>query len=247
MASSLLHLAQQAAIDKCGQNFKDDESCTIYGFNPKSVATSSSALAFLMVALFMPLIGAILDFTDYRRAVGIACSCALLSIQIVEVWTNQQTWFFMGIAESITIFLLFVLTMIQHAYFPEIASKIGEKSMTEFVSVIQTIYFGSAFLFLLFIGGIAIKYNLDDVMIGRVSQISAIFPLGIILYSAWKELPTVEPKQHLGEGQVLLFAGFLQIRKTLQMLRTTEHLPILFFFCAVIFTSAGKCEEINST
>ena len=65
---SLLYLATEAA--GCEQGTVCEKQ--VYGLRPSSWVSNIQTLTSLMASLFLPCFGAIVDFTNYRRATGIA-------------------------------------------------------------------------------------------------------------------------------------------------------------------------------
>ena len=85
---SLLKLASDAA------GCVDGGVCnnTIYGLRPSSWVSNIQTFTSIGAALTMPLFGAIVDFTKYRRACGIATAAIMTTIQAVQIYTVASTW-----------------------------------------------------------------------------------------------------------------------------------------------------------
>ena len=86
---SLLYLASEAA--GCSE---EDIVCDkeIYGLKPASWVSNIQTFTSIGASLTMPLFGAIVDFTNYRRAVGIATAAIMTAIQGVQIYTVSSTW-----------------------------------------------------------------------------------------------------------------------------------------------------------
>lgn len=66
IVNSLLQFSQKATQEKCGSD-AEKASCKIYGSNPDTIIANASTITLILVALFMPVVGAILDYTPHRR------------------------------------------------------------------------------------------------------------------------------------------------------------------------------------
>ena len=97
--AALLELAQRAA----GCPPEEDFECTnkVYGQNPLALISNIAVITGLLSAFVMPFIGVILDFTSYRRFIGIVFSVVFTMIQIIQISIGPKTWFPMAILQSI--------------------------------------------------------------------------------------------------------------------------------------------------
>lgn len=100
LSSALLYLANEAAgcIDEEG-NLIEDCDGKVYGFVPASLITNVAVISGLLTALFMPVVGAIIDYTPHRRLVGIATAVLITVMQGIQIGTVQKTWFAMAILQ----------------------------------------------------------------------------------------------------------------------------------------------------
>lgn len=106
LASSLIYLASEQAgcLDEEGKVIEDCDN-KVYGFRPPSLIANIAVISGLMSAILMPLIGAIVDYTPYRRLTGIVAAIAMILIQAVQIGTVSATWFAMLILQAITGFI----------------------------------------------------------------------------------------------------------------------------------------------
>jgi MFS-type transporter involved in bile tolerance (Atg22 family) len=86
LSTSLIYLASEEAgcIDENGEAIPDCEN-TVHGFRPPSLIANIAVISGLLSALFMPFIGAIVDYTPYRRATGIIAAILIILIQSAQV------------------------------------------------------------------------------------------------------------------------------------------------------------------
>lgn len=106
LATSFIFLANQEA----GCLDENDETilnCTgrVYGMAPSSVVSNIAVVSGVLSAFFMPLFGAILDYTRHRKLVGVVATTMMVMIQAVQIYTVPSTWFPMVILQAISGFL----------------------------------------------------------------------------------------------------------------------------------------------
>jgi MFS-type transporter involved in bile tolerance (Atg22 family) len=108
LATALIYLASESVgcvvMDKKTGDMKVDDECEeeVYGlFRPAAMMTNIGAASGFLSALLMPLAGAIIDFTDYRRTVGIGASIFIVASQATQMFTNSSNWFAMAILQAL--------------------------------------------------------------------------------------------------------------------------------------------------
>jgi MFS-type transporter involved in bile tolerance (Atg22 family) len=106
----------------CNQN--------VYGMTPASLIANIAIVSGLLSAFLMPLSGAMIDYTPYRREVGILSAFFMIAIQAIQIGTVQATWFPMAILQAIAGFLYQVQVLATFAYLPEIARSVGQTKLT---------------------------------------------------------------------------------------------------------------------
>jgi MFS-type transporter involved in bile tolerance (Atg22 family) len=130
LSTSLIFLASEAAgcLDDEG---KVAETCTnnVYGMLPAALVTNIAILSGLLAAFLMPLVGAMVDYTPHRRALGITVAFLIMLIQAIQIGTVSQTWFLMAVLQGIGGFLYQVQVLTIYAYLPEIARSVGQPTM----------------------------------------------------------------------------------------------------------------------
>jgi MFS-type transporter involved in bile tolerance (Atg22 family) len=121
---ALVKLATEAA----GCEMEADEECTgkVYGLNPVSLISGIPVVSGVLGAFLMPVIGVILDFTSYRRFVGVLFSAVFTVIQAVQIAIGEKTWFAMAILQAIAGFCFTIIILTTIAYLPEICEQVGQ-------------------------------------------------------------------------------------------------------------------------
>ena len=135
LSSSFIYLASKDAgcVDENGNVFDEDESCDekVYGFSPAALISNIAVISRVLPAYIMPLAGAVIDHTPYRKRVGMMASILMILIQLAQAGTVDATWFAMAVLQAITGFFYQVTVMATYAYLPEIARAVQEIKMTK--------------------------------------------------------------------------------------------------------------------
>ena len=131
LTSSLIYLASKeiGCVDK-EDEVNDDCTGKVYGMTPSALVANIATISGILSALFMPLFGAITDYTDHRWMLGVVSSALMTVIQAVQIGTVSATWFPMAVLQAIAGFLYQVEVLAIYAYLPDIARTVGEEKMT---------------------------------------------------------------------------------------------------------------------
>jgi UMF1 family MFS transporter len=244
MSTSLIYLATEAAgcFDEEGKVDKANCETKIYGFLPASLITNIAIITGVLSALLMPLIGAVVDFTPYRRETGIASAVVLIVIQGVQIFTVPTTWFPMALLQAAAGFVYQIQVLATYAYLPELAAEVGEKTMTKLSSKLIMFQFSAQAGFLLLISVLAFVLKLTDVLTAQVSQAINCCWILVAFGIGWcKLLPKVGTNhERLPEGTSNLFsAGFAQLWRTAKSINTNYRRSLRWFYLALMFAEAG--------
>lgn len=132
LSTSFIYLAQKQAgcLD---QDLEVIENCVgkAYGFKPASIVSNIAVIAGVTSALFMPFIGAMVDYTPHRKNVGIFTAVAMILIQTVQIGTVSKTWLYMAFLQAFAAFLYQAQILAVYAYLPDMSYFIGEEIMTK--------------------------------------------------------------------------------------------------------------------
>jgi len=98
------------ASDSAGCDSESEEECDakVYGFRPSSLITMIAVVSGVLSAFLLPFIGAVVDYTPYRRAVGIGSALFITAVQGIQIWLTDDTWFPMAILQAINGFMYMV-------------------------------------------------------------------------------------------------------------------------------------------
>jgi MFS transporter, UMF1 family len=189
---------------------------------PSSLLTATSSIAGIIVALVMPVFGAIVDHTQHRRMVGTVSgivSVALIGIQI-SISLERNNWFFILIIDAIQSIAFLVHNAAVFAYLPDLS--MNEDVMSHYSSRLNIRQYAVSFLYVS-LSVITTKARGN----GRSKAITATvqtardaagmsFGIGCLLVGySWSFLFSDRPAlSKVPEGSNLLSTGFVQVRKT---------------------------------
>lgn len=76
----------------CG-DLDDDEECTgkIWGVKPSSLITLINGVVGVISVVSLPIIGAIVDYTPYRKRVGYWTAAALIILELLMICLRRET------------------------------------------------------------------------------------------------------------------------------------------------------------
>lgn len=84
----------------------DNVECgKVHGFKPSSLISIIGAASGVISAFVLPYMGAVVDHSRHRRALGMYASLAFIVIQTIQIGTMQWNWFFMVILQVINGFI----------------------------------------------------------------------------------------------------------------------------------------------
>lgn len=220
----------------------DDKICegTVYGFRPSSLITIIATVSGLLSAFLLPIIGAIVDYTPYRKFMGGVFALLLIAVQAIQIGTVQATWFPMAILQAINGFFYQALTLAAYAYLPEIKRAVGEATMTKYSSRFYMWMFGNEALYLVIVIGLSLALKADDVLTGQLGQIIDVAVSGFFYALGFYFFTHKEARRKLPQGSSLIFAGFKQVCVTSRGI--IQHYPktLTRFLLGVVFAESGK-------
>ncbi|GAX17521.1 hypothetical protein FisN_18Lh166 [Fistulifera solaris] len=241
LSTSLILLASEEAgcLNEERDEVVDDCDKKVYGFKPISLISNIAIMTGVLSALFMPLAGAMIDYTSFRRQVGICVAVLMILIQAVQIYTVSSTWFPMAMLQALAGFLYQVQVLAVYAYLPEIATTVGQQIMTQQTALFTMTQFGAQCLFLIVVIAISIASGLDDVNTAQVSQGIDVVWTGSFFYWGWRLLPNVPPRHVLPEGRLLLTEGFSRVYHTAKEIQQHYKRGLRCYFAALIFAESA--------
>lgn len=164
----------------------------VYGvFRPAALVTNIATIAGVLVALVLPIIGAILDYTPHRWTVGVVSAALLVLIEAIQIGTTSDTWFAMGILEAVNFCVFEVQFLAIIAYLPDIARDVGEKTMSTNTAYFFGVEKACQLIFVIIIVALAMFLDLNDVTTSQVAQGLTVVWSGLGFFLGWRLMPKV--------------------------------------------------------
>ncbi len=202
--AALLELASEAAGCPTGDEADDDTECTgtVYGQNPLSLISNIAVLAGLLSAFFMPFIGVILDFTPYRRFVGILVAIIFTLMQAAQIGIGEKTWFAMAILQSFSGFCFTIMITTTLAYLPEICEQVGRLKHARYTARFTAKQFAVQAFFLVLVSTTSFAFGISDdsTKTARLSQALNVGIISILFGVGWYYMPSRHATRELPPG-----------------------------------------------
>eukprot|EP00535_Pseudo-nitzschia_heimii_P003535 CAMPEP_0197185704 /NCGR_PEP_ID=MMETSP1423-20130617/12484_1 /TAXON_ID=476441 /ORGANISM="Pseudo-nitzschia heimii, Strain UNC1101" /LENGTH=492 /DNA_ID=CAMNT_0042636837 /DNA_START=91 /DNA_END=1569 /DNA_ORIENTATION=- len=241
LSSSLLWLASDAA--GCFEDEDTDgRACTkkIYGFVPASFITNVSVFSGLVSAILMPLVGAYVDYTSHRKAIGIIGAAFMTIIQGIQIYTTASTWLAMIILQVIAIVTYQFQIVATFAYLPEIATQVGEEQMVHFSTHFTAIQFAAQSFFLLLMAVVGFIFTPSVVLTGQFSQgLNTVTSLLFFGIGWFKYMSPRPPARDLPKDENLFTIGFKQNWNTVKNIQRYFKKGLRWYFLALCFAEAS--------
>ncbi|CAB9501522.1 expressed unknown protein [Seminavis robusta] len=202
LSTAFIFLASEevGCVDEDGQIVENCQE-RVYGvFRPAALVTNIATIAGLLVAFFLPLIGAIMDYTSHRWTLGVVTAILLLATEAIQIGTTSQTWFGMAVLEAVSLLLFETQITASLAYMPAIARTVGDESLNTYVAyfLIVEVALGQA-LYTLIVVAISTFFGLTNVGTAQVAQGLVTVCAGLGFYFGWKKFPKVPAKHFIDQ------------------------------------------------
>mmetsp|Transcript_20149 Transcript_20149/g.43767 ORF Transcript_20149/g.43767 Transcript_20149/m.43767 type:complete len:548 (-) Transcript_20149:358-2001(-) len=255
--AALLELALDAAGCPTGEDLKAmeaegtidsaaDYECTgtVYGQNPLSLISNIAVVTGLLGAFFMPMIGVILDFTPYRRFVGILISVIFTMIQAVQIGIGPKTWFPMAILMTLAGFCYTIMILTAFAYLPEICEKAGQQEHAQYTARFTAKQFTTQASFLILMGALSFGLGISDnsVKTARLSQALNVGIISILFGLGWHYMPSRKARREIPQGKRcfgILIYGIRQNVRTAISIHREYKKGLRWYLLATMFAQSS--------
>ena len=242
LATAILNLAKEAAGCEteplAGETDIPECNGRVYGIRPSSLLTSYSVVVGVLATIFMPLIGAIIDYTSHRLRVGRVLAVISCALMIPTLFVSENMWFVVAVVQILQGFVGWGLNLIKYSYLPELTE--DKELLNKYVASFTAIPFGGMVLFLVVLIGSFSFAGIadDDILSAQISQGIACIILTLTMVFAYARLFEARPPSHiLPEGTSLFTAGFRQVYQTGCHI-VNHHRALKWFYVQNAFTDA---------
>lgn len=221
-----------------------DFVCTskVYGQNPLSLISNIAVATGIIGAICMPITGVILDFTPYRRMVGILFSIIFTIIQGIQIGIGPNTWFAMAILQAMAGVCFTVVMMTSLAYLPEICEVVGQAKHSAYTARFTAKQFSSQACFLVLLGALSFGLGIstDSVRTARLSQAMNVGFIIVLFALGWKCMPSRPASRDLPQGQkCLILYGLRQNFRTAISIHREYKKGLQWYLLATVFAQSS--------
>jgi len=239
--TALLRLARIAAgcqVDlEEGQIELPECTNTVYGIRPSSLLTTLMTAIGICSALLMPIVGATIDHTKYRRAVGRISAIIMTGVTFCQIYISQQTWFFIAICQVISAFFFIVHTLAALAYLPELTD--DTNLLTKWTGSFTAIQYGFMTIYLIAVVALQIVFQLEEIQTARLAQSISFVVSSLFFGYSWVFCFKPRPiSSQIPENEFLILAGFRKLYKTGKTF-VAKNDCLKYFLVSVAFTEAA--------
>jgi len=239
LLSLLIDLAKEAA----GCPTEDREAdewiqCTktIYGFKPTSLATGMASTGSFIIAFLLPIIGATIDHTNYRWAIGMWTAVILFVVNLFQCFVSLNLWIAVAVTQIVQAIIYMVHLVPAFAYIPELTNETSK--MGRYNASFNIAQYAFMLIQLIFVACLVLA-KVKSILLVRYSQLLVTTWIGVFMGFAWAyRFDHVEAKTKLAEGASLLTIGFIRSWKSL-VFAAKNHRHIMWFYFAIAFADAA--------
>jgi MFS transporter, UMF1 family len=245
LGPALLQLATESAYQACSDSGRADcnENPRIFGFRPSSLLANIAVASGLLCSILLPVFGAIVDHTPFRRQVGAVTAVALVCCKAAEIMVGKRTWFLVALTQVASGALFIIHTSANYAYTAEVSNDAALQAAIN-TRLFITLYI-SSLVFMALVLAPSHLFDLGDVGTARVSQtVTSTISAGLFYFS-WTFLFRDRPAlRRVPDGMSLLGCGFRKVTNSMRRIRT--HFPALLrLMTAVAFAEAATAALIS--
>ena len=175
--SAQLDISNAAVVELCGPTFGS--------INPSSLLSMYAIIVGIVSTTFLPLLGAIVDYTKHRRLVGRISSTLFVLFQIPSILLNKNNYPMILSLHVIAILIGWIQMSMLFAYLPELTS--CEKKLASYTRSITIWTFSATIIYLLSVVGFVtiIGKGGDDVFTSMVGMATSFGINAIFSALAW--------------------------------------------------------------
>ena len=189
---------------------------------PSSFLTATTSLIGIVAAILMPVFGAVVDHTRYRRLVGVVSGVMAFSLigMQMSISVEKNNWFYILILDALQSFALLVHHTAVFAYLPDLSR--DEEVTSHYTSNFNQrqygvqVFYACLLLIIAVARGTQGEVGLDVAVQSARTAAGIAFGIGAFCFGyAWIFLFRDRPAlSQVPEGSNLLSTGFVQVHRT---------------------------------
>jgi MFS transporter, UMF1 family len=218
---------------------------TVLGLKPSSLLTLSSAIVGVVTAILMPLVGATIDHSRFRKEIAVlsAIVCVGLTGVLISISEERNNWTFILCIDAIQTFCLKIHTTATFAYLPDLTT--NETVLAHYTSNFTIRQFMAQILFTVLLITAGVVHGTNKTVASSVftAKTAAGMAFGysfILLGYAWSFLFRKRPPlSEVPDGQSFINTGFIQLQKTTRKIWSRYHALRWFLISLLWSPEAG--------
>jgi MFS-type transporter involved in bile tolerance (Atg22 family) len=237
-AAAAAAATQQPPQEELNYDYCDQEDARVYGMKPSSLLTNIGTIASLVSTVLLPVVGVVVDYTPYRRHVGMYTAAGVTIIKLLELGLSSRTWFLVAWLQVLAGVLYQIHTASVYAYSSELSKQPTVQS--EYQSQFFLVMYISMLLYML---GVLIPgqiMDFDDVAVARWAILVTFVTCLPLFTIAWTYLFRDKPPvSMIRPNESLLSVGFLKLHRTYEDL-STNYRPVKIFLMGCAWSEAAN-------
>lgn len=207
---------------------------TIYGIQASSVLTVASLIVGITAGVTMPFVGAIVDHTDHRKAMG-AISAFITTVAVgFQLVLSPDTWLFVFILEIVGGYSLIMHQVCTMAYLPDLTHDTSEMGHYTARFMMNQYFFQGIFTSIV----IAVSFTMEVSNLQTAKLAAGMSTIiGVVLFGySWTFLFRKRPRlREIPPGQNLFSTGFKQLGSTAKIV-FRDYKALKWFMIALLFS-----------
>ncbi len=236
-----------SGADADGPDDDDDEcavaeACRVYGTSPSNVIPSIAAVAALLCAVAMPVVGAVVDYTSKRQAAVQLTGAIFMVTNFVQIFLTAETWFLMALIQATVGAVAYLAQVVCNAaYVPELSPEPAD--IPKIMGAAKAYEAAVIIPFIIVVGGGA-SMLLGTVHAARVGQVLILLIGGPMMAKGCLRLGARPALHALADGERLVIVGFKQVARTSCKL-WREYRTLGGFFLGYMFWQSATAAVVS--
>lgn len=156
----------------------------IYGMKPSSLLSNIAVVTGLLTSCSMPLVGAIVDHTSYRKQLGTYTAYALAMVKAIEaVLLTPTTWFAVASLQVLSGWLFYAHVVATYAYTSELTHDTTQQ--TKYNTYFFTVLYAATLIYMAKVLTLSYVFQQDDVGTAKISLLITAITSAFMFTLAW--------------------------------------------------------------
>lgn len=206
-----------------------------HGMRPANIYNVIATAGAVAVTLLLPVVGAIVENSRFRKEVACTSLVVTMLIQGVQIFINRSNWFSMAVLQVFAIAAAAIHSVARDAYYPELSHLQAE--LNTIGSKGSLFLFATEVMFMVAVLLIRTVLDLNTIQTARLSQAISTAALSWAVVHIYGRLLRSRPKEPLPLREVLR-RGANDLLRLYHQVRT-DHPDMFRYLVGAAFGNAG--------